>query len=69
MEIGANTVTATVGVGSEPGGVGVDPSTHAVYVANSTYFVSVITPVSVRPRGGRPVGQVHHHGHGQRADR
>jgi YVTN family beta-propeller protein len=37
------TVTATIGVGSGPEGVGVDPSTHTVYVANSNgNSVSVI---------------------------
>jgi YVTN family beta-propeller protein len=29
-----NTVTATIGAGSGPDAVGVDPSTHTVYVAN-----------------------------------
>ena len=38
-----NTVTATIPVGSKPIGVGVDPSTHTVYVANeSDSTVSVI---------------------------
>ena len=38
------TVTATIGVGSTPRGVGVDPATHTVYVANSGgNSVSVIT--------------------------
>jgi YVTN family beta-propeller protein len=38
-----NTVTATIGVGSDPSGIGVDPSTHTVYVTNSgSGTVSVI---------------------------
>ena len=42
-----STVTATIGVGSYPAAVGVDPTTHTVYVANaSSNSVSVITPVS-----------------------
>ena len=31
---GEYTVTATIGVGSRPDGVAVDPATHTVYVAN-----------------------------------
>jgi YVTN family beta-propeller protein len=53
------TVTATIGVGSGPEGVGVDPSTHTVYVANSNgNSVSVIdgTTNTVTATIGLPQG-------------
>jgi YVTN family beta-propeller protein len=50
-----NAVTATVGVGSLPNSVGVDPSTGSAYVANlDSNSVSVITPMM--PPGAPVIG-------------
>ena len=56
------TVTATIAVGTNPEGVGVDPSTHTVYVANgggntvsvidgTTNTVTATIPVGTNPTG------------------
>jgi hypothetical protein len=53
---GGYTVTATIGVGSDPEGVAVDPFTHTAYVTNRGNTVSVISgyPVpSISKTGAR----------------
>jgi YVTN family beta-propeller protein len=49
-------VTATIQVGSWPGGVAVDPGAHTVYVANWDRTVSVVDAVTHTVTATVPVG-------------